>query len=126
MGLHNDEAIESGAFWFYRKLGFRPVLPEVARLSETEEARMARTPGYRTPTRTLRKLAQGSLIFNGGPEWDRFSVRHLCMRLAEKSESLALPEQIVRAKRAPTETRYLRLLQRDPKLRSAVLRLGSS
>jgi len=27
-----EEAIESGSFWFYYKLGFRPESPEVARL----------------------------------------------------------------------------------------------
>ena len=27
VGLENDEALDSGAFWFYRKLGFRPLKP---------------------------------------------------------------------------------------------------
>ncbi len=49
IGLDNEEAIESGAFWFYRKLGFRPGRPELARISEREEQKMAATPGYRTP-----------------------------------------------------------------------------
>jgi hypothetical protein len=30
IGHENEEGIESGAFWFYRKLGFRPVRPELA------------------------------------------------------------------------------------------------
>ena len=32
LGFENDEAIESGAFWFYRKLGFRPTDAGVRRL----------------------------------------------------------------------------------------------
>src|ERR1017187_7430017 len=30
IGHENPEAIDSGAFWFYRKLGFRPIEPEAA------------------------------------------------------------------------------------------------
>ncbi len=37
IGLHNSEAIDSGAFWFYRKLGFRSVQAELARLTVAEE-----------------------------------------------------------------------------------------
>jgi hypothetical protein len=139
VGLNNDEAIDSGAFWFYRKLGFRSVSAEVARLTEKEEARLRSTPGYRTPPRTLRRLAQSGMIYNGGPEWDRFSVRNLGLRLAAKSEAdFSLPKllrtlggadsslpEVLRAKTAPTETHYLRLLQRHPRLRAALLKLGS-
>ena len=35
LGHDNDEAIESGAFWFYRKLGFRPGRPELLRTGGT-------------------------------------------------------------------------------------------
>ncbi len=132
VGLHNEEAIESGAFWFYRKLGFRPMSPEAATLTAREEARIASKPGYRTPAAILRKLAQGALIYNGGKEWDNFSVRHLGIRLAKQSDDVAawvgrlgMPEEILQAKAAPTETRYLRLLQGQPELRRAILRLGS-
>src|SRR5262249_7965859 len=31
LGHENEEAIASGAFWFYRKLGFRPVAPDISR-----------------------------------------------------------------------------------------------
>jgi hypothetical protein len=146
VGLHNEEAIESGAFWFYRKLGFRPTSARVTRLTEREEARMAKEPGYRSPARTLRRLPESSLIYNGGLEWDTFSVRQLGMRLARKMDGPAgwpevlraipgfaswtaaersLANEIAAAKHAPSETRYLRLLQKHATLRRAVLRLGS-
>ena len=38
MGEDNDEALQSGAFWFYRKLGFRAANPEVEALAVREEA----------------------------------------------------------------------------------------
>ena len=45
LGFENEEAIESGAFWFYRKLGFRPTDPSVRRLVAREEQRIAREAG---------------------------------------------------------------------------------
>src|SRR5665213_2306855 len=57
LGHENEEAIESGSFWFYYKLGFRPESPDVARLAERELQKIAASPGYRTRPATLRKLA---------------------------------------------------------------------
>ena len=72
LGAENEEAIESGAFWFYRKLGFRTTSQEIANLVAREEARIAANPGYRTAPATLRRLAQAPLIYNGAAEWDGF------------------------------------------------------
>jgi len=85
LGDQNEEAIASGAFWFYRKLGFRPGRPEVRRLLEREEQRIATRPGYRTPAATLRKLAAGHVFYElPGAEvgaWFRFRVRNLGFRV---------------------------------------------
>jgi len=72
LGLHNEEAIESGAFWFYRKLGFRPTDAAVAKLLATEERRLQARPNYRTPARILRQLAAGWMVYGTG---DRVDVR---------------------------------------------------
>jgi hypothetical protein len=81
IGQDNEEAIESGAFWFYRKLGFRPGRPDLLRIAEREEQKIAATPGYRTPARTLRRLADGHMFLElpGSDRgvWDRFRVRHI-------------------------------------------------
>jgi hypothetical protein len=81
LGKDNEEAIQSGAFWFYRKLGFRPMRPDLARLVAREEKKIAANPAYRTPPATLRRLAQGHVVFElpGSPrgEWDRYAIRHL-------------------------------------------------
>ena len=96
IGYENEEGIESGAFWFYRKLGFRPTNPNVMRLVLNEERKMAARPGVRTSARTLRKLAQGSMIFeldrtpdqSMPGDWDRFQVRNIGLavqrRMAER------------------------------------------
>jgi hypothetical protein len=152
IGYENEEAIESGAFWFYRKLGFRPVVPAITRLTEAEERKMKATPGYRTPARTLRRLAAGAMIYEspGAPlgDWDRFAVRKLGFavnrrprRAAAKGLALVVSlipdlarwpaadqtalDRIVKAKSAPEETRYLRLMQKHRRLRAALIELGS-
>ncbi len=63
LGHENEEAIESGSFWFYYKMGFRPVSPDVARLAERELQKIAKRPEYRTRPATLRKLAVSPVIY---------------------------------------------------------------
>jgi hypothetical protein len=81
IGHNNEEAIESGAFWFYRKLGFRPMNAELTRIVEAEERKIAADRGHRTPARTLRRLAESGMIFETDPrtrgDWDRFHIRRL-------------------------------------------------
>ncbi len=64
IGDDNEEALESGAFWFYYKLGFRPVQPRVRALAEEEQARIAAGRHYRSPLKTLKKLAKSDLFFH--------------------------------------------------------------
>jgi hypothetical protein len=63
IGHDNEEAITSGAFWFYRKLGFRPGRPDLQKLCEQEEKKIAANPQYRTPPRTLRRLAEAHMFY---------------------------------------------------------------
>lgn len=129
IGHENEEAIESGAFWFYRKLGFRSVDPQLARLTEAEERRIAARTGYRTPARTLRKLAARPMIYEmpgmGCGEWDDFHIRRLALARWPVSAKRAF-EALREAKQGPEEAQYLRLMQADPALRETLLRLGSA
>jgi hypothetical protein len=81
LGHHNEEGIASGAFWFYRKLGFGPTRPELLKLVLSEERRIARRSGYRTPAHTLVNLASGHVLYghrrDEGHVWDRFHMRNL-------------------------------------------------
>jgi hypothetical protein len=63
IGHENEEAIASGAFWFYRKLGFKPESKDILGLLAREERKIAMRPGYRTSAATLRKLARGRLVY---------------------------------------------------------------
>ncbi len=85
LGFENEEAISSGAFWFYRKLGFRPTDRGVARLVAREEERLVADPDYRTPPRLLRRLVTHNLLYEvpGTPsgEWDRFHIRNVGLRV---------------------------------------------
>jgi hypothetical protein len=81
LGHENDEAIQSGAFWFYRKLGFRPGRPDLLALTQKEERKIAGDPKHRTSARVLRKLAAGHAFYEIGEQprgrWDTFSTRNL-------------------------------------------------
>jgi hypothetical protein len=81
IGYENEEGIESGAFWFYRKLGFRPVRSELMKLAMEEERKVATAKGYRTPPEILRELSVGHMLFEPGnatrSDWDSFHVRNL-------------------------------------------------
>jgi len=68
LGWHNDEAVASGAWWFYAKLGFAPRDAAVARLARAEAERQRRDPGYRSPQERLRRLAARHLFFDIDPE----------------------------------------------------------
>ncbi len=185
IGHENEEGIESGAFWFYRKLGFRPVRADLLKIALAEEKKIAAKPSYRTPARVLRKLAQGPMIFQIPPaarsDWDRFEMRNLGLAVQRRmagefggdarqirSESARKVRQalglstrdwneaelraldnlalvlaliphldqwtrkekqnladIIRAKAAADESRYLRRMQKHLRLRAAITKLGS-
>ena len=74
LGAGNDEAIESGAWWFYFKLGFRPRAAAARRLAAEELARMQRHPAHRSSPAVLRRLAAHPLFF------DFHSRRRRCRR----------------------------------------------
>jgi hypothetical protein len=99
LGKDNEEAIESGAFWFYRKLGFRPGRSDLQKLAEQEEQKIAADSGsktntkkkYRTPARTLRRLADGHAFYElPGSEvgaWDKFSTRNIGLQVNQRMAS---------------------------------------
>jgi hypothetical protein len=183
LGYENEEAIDSGAFWFYRKLGFRPTDAGVAALLAREERRLAADPKYRSSRRTLERLVTQNLLYEapGAPQgdWDRFHVRNLGLavnramrrksggdadrhrararrrvaaalgiarvpaREAKTFDDFALVldlvgdlprwtreekravREVIRAKAEASERSYLRRLLAHPRLRRALIGLGS-
>jgi hypothetical protein len=61
IGRGNPDGIRSGAFWFYYRLGFRPVERDLAALAEDEAQRMASDRSHRSSAATLRRLADSDL-----------------------------------------------------------------
>lgn len=56
-GGENSEALESGAFWFHYRSGYRPVLPAIRALATRESMKMRRDRTYRSDLKTLLRLA---------------------------------------------------------------------
>ena len=66
LGHGNDEGLQSGAWWFYYKLGFRPDNPEIEELVQRELARLRARPRYRSSLRTLETLSSDYLFLHLG------------------------------------------------------------
>jgi len=85
IGHGNSEAIASGAFWFYRKLGFRSMDEATRQVTAREERRIAAQPGYRSSARVLRRLVRHPMVYElpGATAgfWDGFSVRNLGLHI---------------------------------------------
>lgn len=88
IGDGNEEAIDSGAFWFYRKLGFRSMDPALEKLAQGEEEKLRTNPKYRTPARTLRRLSKAHVVYETPAAdrgaWDQFAMRHIGYRLQQR------------------------------------------
>jgi hypothetical protein len=103
IGHDNDEALASGAFWFYYKLGFRPTRAELARLARQERRRITLQPGYRSSRATLRRLAGDGMVLEVGgaqPAARAFDVRRVGLAAARLSASGAAG-RVARAVGAP-------------------------
>jgi hypothetical protein len=83
-GAGNDEALASGAYWFYYRLGFRSADGAARALAEREFARMRAERGYRVPVATLRRLAAGDIHLDlneraGAEFFDEAALRELAV-----------------------------------------------
>lgn len=88
IGQNNDEALDSGAFWFYRKLGFRSGNRRLQELARREEEKVARNPSYRTPRKILKQLAEAHVLYElpgtARGAWDTFSTRNIGLRVNQR------------------------------------------
>lgn len=69
-GKDNPEGIASGAFWFYYKLGFRPVAAKQKKLAALEFKKIQNKPGYKSSERILVNLAECNMV------WQINDVKH--------------------------------------------------
>ncbi len=70
IGADNEEALASGAWWFYQKLGFGPRDRAARALMRRELRRMAANPEHRSSRATLEQLATASVFFHLGRRRD--------------------------------------------------------
>jgi hypothetical protein len=66
LGEGNREALASGAWWFYQKLGFRPREQAARRLMGEELRQMRARPSHRSSIPTLTRLASANLYYHLG------------------------------------------------------------
>ena len=57
LGHESTEALRSGSFYFYHRLGFRPRDPDILRVLEAERAKIGADRSYRSPIPVLKRLA---------------------------------------------------------------------
>lgn len=66
-GADNEEAIASGAYWFYDRLGFRPADASTRRVADRERRRLSTQHAPRSTAKVLRTLARSDLILTLAP-----------------------------------------------------------
>lgn len=65
-GLDNPEGIDSAAFWFYYRYGFRPLDKEINKIADNEFKKISASKKYRTSKRTLLKFTESNIALNLG------------------------------------------------------------
>ena len=61
LGHGNPEGLRSGAYWFYYRLGFRPMTNALRQLAAREAKRLAARAGYQVPKAALNTLVEAGL-----------------------------------------------------------------
>lgn len=78
LGHDNPDGLKSGAYWFYYRLGFRPMTRPLQRLAEREFSKLASRKGHQVPLKLLKDLvAEGMELPVGaqnGPVLDTASL----------------------------------------------------
>jgi len=64
IGHENEEGLQSGSFWFYYKLGFRPMDPAINEFASAEARRINSDKSHRSDLRTLKKLALCDMLLD--------------------------------------------------------------
>ncbi|MCC6684965.1 MAG: hypothetical protein IT247_07840 [Bacteroidia bacterium] len=62
IGYGNKEGLQSGAFWFYYRLGFRSTDKKTALRAEEENQKINTMPGYRSSVDVLKKLTASHML----------------------------------------------------------------
>ncbi len=84
-GKGNPEGLKSGAFWFYYKIGFRPVDEKIKKEADLEWKKIQMNKNYRTPLNLLRRFASSNIEWKLQkriyPEFDAARISEAITRL---------------------------------------------
>lgn len=99
IGEDNADAIASGAFWFYWRLGFRPVDARIRAAAEHDAARRGARPAHRTPAARLAEFATADIALDlpGAGRHPPFDERALVAAAHGVTQRLAAGETRWRA-----------------------------
>jgi hypothetical protein len=116
-GGENTEALKSGAFWFYYRLGYRPVLEDVRKLAQRENSKLQHNRNYHNDIKTLRRLTSCDmhLTLSGSKQSDFFDEEWLVTSSMLATKSLASAAQ---GSREQSANRVAARIARDIGLRS--------
>jgi hypothetical protein len=83
-GKNNNEALQSGAFWFYYKAGFRPEDNSLQQLAITEYKKRKKDKEYRTPVHLLKKFTSSNLCLDFSENsFPRFDAAFVSVRITD-------------------------------------------
>jgi hypothetical protein len=78
LGHNNPDGLKSGAYWFYYRLGFRPVTKALQRAAEREFSKLSSRKDHQVPLKLLKELVEHGLELivddNGTPLTDAASL----------------------------------------------------
>jgi hypothetical protein len=78
LGHNNPDGLKSGAYWFYYRLGFRPVTKALQRAAEREFSKLSSRKDHQVPLKLLKELVEHGLELivddNGTPLTDTASL----------------------------------------------------
>jgi hypothetical protein len=107
LGHGNDEGLQSGAWWFYAHLGFRPKDSRVLRLYRDELAKMKRNLRHRSSIATLNTLASSHLYWNESAKAPALLPRVPQLGLGHSEKLAPFIRAAARAKANPNEDKSL-------------------
>lgn len=90
VGKNNSEGIQSGAFWMYYRLGFRPTTEHMRALAHNEFEQITTHRPYRSPAGVLKKLADSKPeLFTGSKQravqFDAADLSAVSLRLLQNT-----------------------------------------
>src|SRR5436190_3923064 len=127
LGHESAEALRSGSFYFYHRLGFRPRDPVVLGVLAAEQSKITADRSYRSPIPVLARLALGVSGWTAWPAAERCAFARLSLVAALITDLERWPSaerrrlvRVFRAKGCGSERAYANLLDSHRRFRRSL------